>query len=322
MRTENQKMKLLYLMDILLHKTDEAHPMAVESMIKALQKAGISAERKAIYRDIAALREYGLDIVKSPQKGFFVGTRAFDLAELKLLADAVASSKFITEKKSKALIEKLGKLTSEADAKQLKRQVHYLDRVKSSNEAIYYNTDALHEAIEQKKQIGFVYYEYALNKQLVPKRNGEQYRVSPYMLLWADENYYLIAYHPRYQGLSHFRVDKMRSIEVLDEPYEALPEKFSPADYAKRTFSMFGGEEVPVTIAFKPALIGVFIDRFGKDIMISEHGEWLKTHVFVRVSPSFFAWVFQLKDEVRLLSPENVADEYLQQLNKIAAQYD
>lgn len=322
MRTENQKMKLLYLIDILLRKTDEAHPMTVDAMIAALHTVGISAERKAIYRDMAALKEYGLDIVKLPRKGFFVGVRDFDLAELKLLADAVASSKFITEKKSKALIEKLGRLTSETSAKQLKRQVHYLDRVKSSNEAIYYNTDALHTAIEQNRQIGFIYYEYSLNKRLVPKRNGEQYRVSPYMLLWEDENYYLIAFHPRYQALSHFRVDKMRDIEILDEQAAVLPEKIHPADYAKRTFSMFGGEEMPITLAFEPYLIGVFIDRFGSDITMTRSNGWMKTRVHVRVSPSFFAWVFQLKDQVKLLAPKAVVDEYTAHLKKTMAQYD
>ena len=248
--------------------------------------------------------------------------RAFDLAELKLLADAVASSKFITEKKSKALIGKLGALTSEFYAKQLKRHVHYLDRIKSSNEAIFYNTDALHEAIEKKRQIGFIYYEYGLNKKLVPKRNGEQYRVSPYLLLWEDENYYLIAYHPRYQALAHFRVDKMRDIEMLEAASYELPEKINPADYAKRTFSMFGGEEVPITLAFKPHLVGVFIDRFGREMTILPDGDWLKTRVHVRVSPSFFAWVFQLKDEVKLLAPEDVRAEYAAHLKKTSEQYE
>ncbi len=321
MRTQNQKLKLLVLMDILLNKTDEAHTMTAEALVEALAAEGISAERKAIYRDINALKEYGLDIILAPKNGFFVGARDFDMAELKLLADAVASSKFITEKKSKVLIEKLGKLTSEHSAKQLKRQVHYLDRVKSSNESIYYNTDTLHEAIEKKRQIGFLYYEYALNKELVPKRNGEQYRVSPYLLLWEDENYYLIAYHPRYEALSHFRVDKMRGIEILDEPAAVLPEKIHPADYARQTFSMFGGEEQPITMAFRPNLIGVFIDRFGKSITITEDDGWLKTRVYVRVSPSFFAWVFQLADGVKLTSPQNVVDAYSEHIKKTAAQY-
>ncbi len=320
MRTQNQKLKLLVLMDILLHKTDEAHPMTAEAMVEALAKEGVIAERKAIYRDITALREYGLDIIKSARNGFFVGAREFDVAELKLLAEAVASSKFITEKKSKALIEKLGKLTSERNAKQLKQQAYYLDRVKSTNEAIYYNADALHEAIEKKRQIGFIYYEYALNKELVPKRNGEQYRVSPYLLLWEDENYYLIAYHPRYEALSHFRVDKMRSITLLEESVAVLPEKINPAEYARQTFSMFGGEEQPITLAFQPNLIGVFIDRFGKGITITAADGWLRTHVFVRVSPSFFAWLFQLKDGVRLISPQNVVEAYSAHLKTTMAQ--
>jgi predicted DNA-binding transcriptional regulator YafY len=321
MRTQNQKLKLLFLMDVLLSRTDENHPMTADVLVKTLEEQGISAERKAVYRDIAALQEYGVDIIKSPKKGFFVGSRDFDLAELKLLADAVASAKFITEKKSKALIGKLGKLTSSHHARQLKRQVHYLDRVKSSNEQIFYNTDAIHEAIDLKRQIGFIYYEYGLDKVLIPKRNGERYQVSPYLLLWEDENYYLIAYHPRYDALAHFRVDKMRHIEMLPEKAQSFPEKINPADYAKRTFSMFGGEEMPITLMFRPGLIGVFIDRFGKDITLTQADEWLKTRVHVRVSPSFFAWVFQLQDGVKLMGPSKIVDEYMEYLKKITNLY-
>jgi len=321
MRTQNQKLKLLYIMDILLSRTDENHPITADALVKVLEEQGITAERKAVYRDIAALQEYGVDIIKSPKKGFFVGSRDFDLAELKLLADAVASAKFITEKKSKALIGKLGKLTSRHHARQLKRQVHYLDRVKSSNEQIFYNTDAIHEAIDQKCQIGFIYYEYGLNKVLIPKRNGERYRVSPYLLHWEGENYYLIAYYPRYETLAHFRVDKMRDIELLPEKAEKRSEKINPSDYAKRTFSMFGGEEMPITMTFKPDLIGVFIDRFGKDITLTKEGDWLRTRVHVRVSPSFFAWVFQLGDGIKLMSPSKIVDEYTEFLQKIISLY-
>jgi len=249
-------------MDILLSRTDENHPMTADALVKVLEEQGITAERKAVYRDIAALQEYGVDIIKSPKKGFFVGSRDFDLAELKL-----------------------------------------------------------HEAIDQKCQIGFVYYEYGLNKVLIPKRNGERYRVSPYLLHWEGENYYLIAYYPRYESLAHFRVDKMRDIELLPDKAEKCSEKINPSDYAKRTFSMFGGEEMPITMKFRPDLIGVFIDRFGKDITLTKKGDWLKTRVHVRVSPSFFAWVFQLGDGIKLVGPSKIVDEYTEYLKKIISLY-
>ncbi len=321
MRTQNQKLKLLYLMDMLLNETDEQHPMTVETMIKKLEMLGITAERKAVYRDLEALGEYGLDIIKQKNKGSFIGSRTFSLPELRLLADAVASAKFMTAKKSEALIKKIQTLTSTHEAKRLNRQIYYLDRVKSDNEQIYYNIDTIHQAVEQQHQIGFIYQEYGADKQLHDRRGGERYQVSPYLLLWDDQHYYMIAYYPRYQGLSHFRVDKMRAITVLDEP-NARPEKpLDPAGYARRMFSMFGGEETAVELVFEPELTGVMIDRFGREMMIVKAGDRLKTTVKVNVSVSFYGWLFQLGSRVKITGPKNIAAEFTQYLEEVAGQY-
>ena len=321
MRTQNQKLKLLLLMDILLNETDEAHPMTADRMIKKLEARGISAERKAVYRDVDALAEYGLDIIKVKNKGVFVGSRQFDLAELKLLADAVASSKFMTAKKSESLIRKIQMLASRYQAKSLNRGIYYLDRAKSDNEQIYYSIDTIHQAVLLHRQISFIYYEYGPDKNLRPKRNGSRYRVSPMLLLWDDRNYYLIAYYPRYQGLSHFRVDKMGAIEILDADSESHAPDLNPAAYATQTFSMFGGELKRVEISFRPELIGVFIDRFGKDMMVTKAGDWLKTTVNVNVSVTFYGWVFQLGRRAKINAPEQVVKGFTDYLDEVNAQY-
>ena len=322
MRTQNQKLKLLYLMDILKSETDEQHPMTVEAMIKKLEEQEISAERKALYRDLDALETYGLDIIRQKNKGSFIGSRLFSLPELRLLADAVASSKFMTLKKSESLIKKLQTLTSRHQAQALNRQIYYLDRVKSDNEQIYYNIDALHQAIADQKQVSFIYQEYGTDKRLHDRRGGERYQVSPYLLLWDDQHYYMIAYYSRYQGLSHFRVDKMRAIINLDEPVIEIGKPIDPAGYARQVFSMFGGQETEVELAFEPKLMGVMIDRFGRDIMIFKSGEWMKTTVKVNISVSFYGWLFQLGRRIKITAPERTAEDFSRYLEEVAVQYD
>lgn len=219
MAVQVQKKKILYLMQILLERTDENHVMSAQDLCKALEEYGISSERKSIYNDVDALRDYGMDIVqvKGANQGYYIGSRDFELPELKLLVDAVQASKFITSKKSDELIKKLEKLTSKYEAAQLQRQVFIYNRLKTENETIYYNVDYIHTAIYTDAQIRFQYTEWTLQKELQLKKDGEGYVVSPWALTWADENYYLIAYSEKEKGIRYYRVDKMKNMELLKE---------------------------------------------------------------------------------------------------------
>ena len=321
----NSKLKLLYLMQLLEEHTDEENAITVPQMIEKLNGYGIRAERKSIYNDINTLRHFGMDIVskKTRTHNYFVGKRPFELAELKLLVDAVQCSKFITHKKSAELIKKLESLTSRGLAKKLERQVFVSGRVKSMNESIYYNVDKIFEAILHNRPIRFKYYEYTSDRKICFKRQGETYCVSPYVLSWHDENYYLVAYHERYSGLCHFRVDKMARIGVGDAPRRPLEQHIDPAEYCKRTFGMFTGRLEAVCVVFDNTLVGVVVDRFGKDVqMYSVDDKHFAAVLNVQVSPVFLAWLFQFGDKARVESPADVADRMKALADEVAAQYE
>jgi len=235
-KSENQKSKILHLMQILLEQTDETHKLTVNDLISKLARLGINAERKTIYADIETLRQFGIDIVmdKSKTFGYYVASRDFELPELKLLADAVQSSKFITERKTIQLIKKLEGLMSRHDAGKLRRQVYVQNRVKSMNESIYYSVDTLHEAISEDKKISFKYSSYDVEKKQVFRKGGEPYIVSPAALTWNEENYYLIAYSDERDAITHFRVDRMSSVKKLPEPRNAAASGFKLAEYSKK----------------------------------------------------------------------------------------
>ncbi|MBA1334296.1 MAG: hypothetical protein HPY66_2145 [Firmicutes bacterium] len=273
----NQKLKILYLMKILLEKTDEENTMTVNEMIAELEKYGITAERKSIYDDIEALRHYGIDIAtrKTKTTDYFVANRLFELPELKLLVDAVQCSKFVTHKKSNELIKKIESFASKHQAMLLQRQVYVANRVKAMNESIYYNVDKLYVAIAENKQVSFRYFEYTVDKEKKFRKNGEKYIVSRYALSWDDENYYLITFSEKYGDFTHYRVDKMTDIEMTDQIRAKLPdnEHFNIAEYSKKVFNMFGGEEETVKLRFDNSLVNVVIDRFGKDITIEKADE-------------------------------------------------
>ena len=251
MAVQVQKLKILYLMQILLEQTNEKHMMTAQELCNALDVYGISAERKGIYNDIDTLKEFGIDIVqlKGTNPGYYVGNRQFELPELKLLVDAVQSSKFITTKKSRELIKKLQAFTSKAEAEQLQRQVFISNRPKTGNETIYYNVDQIHASIFQNNKVQFQYAEWTEKKELRLKRNGSYYQVSPWALTWDDENYYLIAYDEQSDCIKHYRVDKMQHMTMCDEK-RVGKEKFQNFDlvaFSKKTFGMYGGRDERVT---------------------------------------------------------------------------
>lgn len=266
-----------------------------------------------------------MDIEKrrSRTHDYFLATREFELAELKLLVDAVQSCRFLTRKKSDTLIKKLASLTSRHRAAQLSRQVFVQNRIKTDNERIYYNVDSIHLAIQQAKKISFQYCQYTLDKTLKPRRGGERYVVSPYLLSWAEDNYYLIADHPEHEGLSHFRVDKMLNVAVLNQPRTSLEPAFDPAAYAKSMFSMYVGAHEWVELCFDRSLIGVVIDRFGTEVQIvCSDAQTFTARAFVSVSPAFFGWLFQLGDKVHILSPDDAALQMRKLLLETISKYD
>lgn len=326
-KNSGQKLKLLYIIKILTEESDENHIISTKELIEKLSLYGISAERKSIYDDIAKLQDFGYDIIQSVENrngaGYYMASRDFELAELKFLVDAVQATRFITQKKSAELIRKLERLTSRHDAKQLQRQVYVSGRIKADNESIYYLIDALHKAIQENKQISFLYLEWNDKKQLVPRKNGAEYIVSPWMLISNDENYYLVAYDEVAGIIKHYRVDKMSGIKVLTENRvgEMQYKKWKPTEYTSQTFGMFGGRTEDVSLVFPTNLIGVVIDRFGKDITIRPIENKLKARVKVAVSPPFFGWLAGVGKEIQIQSPETVRKEYTEWLEALLKEY-
>jgi len=312
-KSVNQKLKLLYLQKILLEKSDENHLLTVKDIIKELKRWDIEVERKTVYTDINALQKFGHDIIckKSKSTGYYVCERDFQLPELKLLADAVASAKFISEKKSQLLLEKISLLASHHESNQIKRNIIVRNRVKTINEHVYYNVDAVNQAIADKRQISFRYFDYDLNKERVYRQDGGPYAISPYALFWDDENYYVIAYHKKYNDISNFRIDRMDGVTPLKEEIEPLPNNFSIGDYARKTFSMFRGPEERVHLKLKNNLINVILDKFGKDVYINKlDDDFFEVSINVCVSTSFFGWLFQFGNEAQILAPEHVLKTY------------
>lgn len=322
-KSEKQKLKLLYLLKILTEQTDEQHPMPMADLLKKLKAEDISAERKSVYNDINCLLDFGVDIGFDASRnsgGYYLASRDFELPELKLLADAVSASRFITKSKSEQLIRKIEKLTSRYEAVQLRRQVYTAEQIKNENESIYYHVDAIHTAIHENRQICFPYLEWNLQKKLVARKGGKPYKISPWSLMWNDENYYLIGYDAEAGMLKHFRVDKIGPIEMLTERREG-EEVFKRCDlsaYSAKTFGMYGGEETIVTLSFPVALAGVALDRFGKDVSLQKlPGERFAVHVKVMVSRQFYGWLAGIGKEVKVTSPEYVKEGYRNYLLEI-----
>ncbi len=325
-KNSGQKLKLLYIIKILSEDSDESHVISTKALIEKLALYGVSAERKSIYDDIARLQDFGYDILQTDNRnggGYYMASRQFELAELKFLVDAVQSTRFITQKKSAELIKKLECLTSKHDAKKLQRQVYVAGRVKTDNESIYYTIDALHRAIQENKQIAFSYMEWNSRKELVPRKNGKDYVVSPWTLICKDENYYLAAFDEEAQLMKHYRVDKMAHISVLEKDRAGAKqyEKWNPAEYVNKTFGMYGGTTEDVALVFPEHLIGVVLDRFGKDIPVRRENDKIRARVKVVVSPPFFGWLASVGKEIRIVSPQWVRTDYKNWLEALLKEY-
>ena len=288
-----QKYKIINEYQILMNESDEHHQINAIEMTRRLEARGIPAERKTVYKDMATLMEAGVDVVKG-DKGYYIGSRVFELAELKLLVDAVGASKFISQKKTKELVEKITTLASMDEATQLTRQVVVPEKRSMGNEKIFYSIDVIYQCLDNNKKMSFKYQDWTLTKEMKPRHGGKIYVVSPAFLLRNDENYYLVAYDDDSQQIRHYRVDKIISAEMLEEERSGDKQRgaLNPHEYAKQHIGMFAGDERVVTIRFDKRLIGVVLDKFGTDIDIRAEGEDLvRARISVAVSPQLYGWL-------------------------------
>ena len=323
-RTENQKLKLLYLKELFERQSDEEHLLSMQDILDALAAQGIRAERKSVYDDILCLQQFGMDIVtvKGRNGGYFLASRTFELPELKLLVDAVQSSKFLSERKSMQLIAKLETLASGYAAGSLRRQVTVAGRVKTMNESVYYSVDLLHEAIQKNSRITFRYFDYDLNGSR--RYRPGLYAASPYALCWQDENYYLIAHSERH-GLTHYRIDKMAKLSIADKP-RVITEQARQLDltrYGKTVFGMFSGTPQQVKLRFRNSLAGVVIDRFGKSAMLVPDGESHFTFTTeIVLSPVFYGWLAGFGEQAEIMFPASVREDFADLCRRTLSLYE
>lgn len=314
------KHKILYIYKFLFEETNENNRLTTDDLIKRLNALGISCERKSIYSDIETLRSFGVDIENG--RGYYIASRKFENAELKILADMISSSHFITEKKSRAMIEKLESLTDIHSARLLENRYCSAGRPKTENERIYYNVDMLKTAIDLQKRVSFLYFTYDVNKKIKYRNGGMPYRVSPYCLMFSDGNYYIVAHYPGHSGLTSFRVDRMTDIVQLRRRVrditEIMGKGFSLSEYTKKMFSMFAGERTTVRIRCDISLINAVIDRFGNDAEIyPDKKDSFVFAVNVNVSPTFYAWLFTFGDKMEIISPQRIRKEYIDRLTGV-----
>ena len=328
MAGNNQKLKLLYLIKIFTEDTDDQHALTLPQIAEKLDAYGVSAERKTLYQDFELLRDFGFDIIgQQARRNYYyhMGNRRFELPELKLLVDSVQSAKFITDKKSNALIKKLEGMVSKYEARKLQRQVIISGRIKAMNESIYYNVDKLHEAIGTDRQIRFKYFRWNIKKEMELRKDGAWYQVSPWALMWDDENYYLVGYDAEDGKIKHYRVDKMWRISVADRKREGKEQfrAFNMPRYTKSLFGMFGGEEVKVTLEAENGMVGILLDRFGKDIPVKPvDADHFRTSVVVAVSSQFLGWIMALGDGVKIIGPDKVVARMKEEIRLISKMYE
>lgn len=321
------KMKMLYLVQIFTQETDDEHALTLKEIIAKLEAVDIKAERKTLYGDFEDLRQYGFDIIAQQRDHntyYHLGQREFELPELKLLVDSVQAAKFITVRKSAELIHKLEKTVSRYQAAQLNRQVFITGRAKTMNESIYYNIDKLHEAINCGVQIRFQYGQWNLKKEIELRRDGAAYQVSPWALIWDNQNYYLVAFDAETEKIKYYRVDKMLCIKALDVPRlgQQAFKAFDVVRYSKSVFGMFTGEECSVVLEAENHMAGVLIDRFGKDINIKPiDDQHFQATVNIFVSQQFIGWVIGLGKGVRIIGPEPIVERMKMEIRRLAEQY-
>lgn len=320
------KLKLLYLEKIFREETDEEHGLTMPQLIERLADFGINAERKSLYTDIKLLQDFGHDIIKLQTSpiSYAMVSRSFEFGELQLLADAVQSSRFLTKKKSDALVESIGRLGSHDQATALTRSIHVEGRIKMQNESVFYNLDAIQRAIAAKKKIEFQYFKYDLYKERQLSHDGDVYVETPVQMTYSDGCYYMIVFNDKHDGFANYRVDRMLNVEVSkqDATRNERISSFDIAEYEARVFGMFSGDPTSVTLVVKADAMGAIVDRFGRDIVsMKVDAETARVSVMVMESPTFFGWLAQFGDRVKIARPAALRDAYLDYLKNIIQAY-
>ncbi len=318
MTSSMTKKRLLLILELLHKNTDEEHPISTVEIVEYLENKGITIDRKTLASDIRLLIDMDYDIVtiKSSPNKYFWGNRTFEIPELKMLIDAVSSARFITKKKSKELIEKIATLAGDVQYENMSRHIVATGRAKSDNKKLYYIVDTISDAINQKKKIQFKYTEYNADKEKVFRHNGEIYTVSPYVLYWNEDYYYVVGYHDKREKVAAFRVDRLHNPKVIEEQAIAKPKDFNIEDYANKIFKMFDGEDAIVEIECENHLMKSIIDHYGLDIETRRNSEnTFIAKVPTTLSPTFYSWLFQFSGQVRLVSPEIAIIKYEEMLN-------
>lgn len=321
-----QKIKMLKLIELLRQETDEQNPLTTSDICRRLTELGITCDRRTLYRDIALLNDIGYEVMITQvgrEKGYYVDDRSFSVPELKILIDAVQASSFITSKKTAELIDKLAALGGSHRADIIKSNIVYFNTRKHSNEAIYYNVDALEEALQNREKVIFRYFDLDEKGKKIYRRDGHHYVAEPVALVFNEDNYYLISYSSNHGNTANYRLDRMDSVEMIDEPVsqKALEMRSQVAEYTEQAFKMFGGQPVNIEIEFESKLIGAVYDRFGEETVIkhSSNGK-LTAWVRVQLSPTFWGWIFQFAGQMKIISPDSVIREYRERAKIIAQQ--
>ncbi len=325
-RGTNQKEKLMRILELFINETDESHGVSMAEIISMLEKRGISAERKSVYDDMAVLSSLGFDVITLPTKPpkYTLLKRPFETAELKILVDAVESSKFVTAERSRAIIAKLRGFAGKYHSGELSRSVYVEDRIKTENDLSVENIDAIHKAINANESISFKYFDYTWDKHRIFRHGGKRYTVSPISLVWSDENYYLVAYDETADTTKNFRVDKMAEILNTGEPRNKKISgvRFNPAEYSNKIFGMYGGREELVCLECREHLAGVVIDRFGMDYTFFKTPFGFRASVRAMISPNFLSWIMSFGGDMKIISPDSVRDELLDLIRKVRECYD
>ena len=324
MARENfRKIKLLKLLEMLRQNTDEQHPMSTSSIISSLAQMEITCDRRTLAQDIATLSDLGYEIMTTTvghEKAYYVEDRNFSIPELKILIDAVQASSFITEKKSEELINKIASLAGSHRAEVLKRNMVCFNTRKHSNERIFYNVNDLEDAILRQKKVLFRYFDLNENGERMYRRDGHRYVVEPIALVFNEDNYYLTCYSSRHDSTSNYRIDRMDSVEVIDEDCceKAIALRDQVATYTEQAFKMFGGQLEDIVLEFDRGLIGVVYDKFGESVKMMPSGEnKIIATVKVMISPTFWGWLFQFGNQMKILSPTHIIETYKNMANAL-----
>lgn len=327
------KLKILYIKDYLERFSDENHPISAEILQGMLSKNGIECERKSIYSDVQALKEYGMEIfrVRTPVNGYYLASRNFEEPQLRLLIDAVQAASFITDKKTKELVKKIGSLCSESVGKQLTKQVYIENRVKCTNEEIYYSIDVLNRAIRDRKKVAFIYCKRIISDETrAIKIKERRYVISPYSLVWSNDHYYLVGNYQKYDNLMHIRIDRMKKVEMLKETIRPFSEVspyrsyFDSADYVSKLFNMFSGSLQQLDFICENSILEEIMDRFGSGALITRYHDdsHFRMRTKISVSEGLVSWLMQFGDKVEVLEPQSLRKKIKERAQSIFELYE